>query len=101
VFENDQIRPDAALGDLASLAIRKGAWSKSASLWHPVQWSHLPTDPRELSATAATAVPPDIREDIERAWQGAVSLALETPEDVDTKTRAALEALGYIDPSDE
>ncbi len=99
VFDNDQARPDAALGELASLAVRVGAWSKSASLWHPVQWSYLPTDPRELTDAIDPAVPPEVRASIEDAWAEAIALALEAPEEADAEAEAALEALGYLTPS--
>ncbi|MBO84838.1 MAG: hypothetical protein CL927_05725 [Deltaproteobacteria bacterium] len=99
VFERDA-DADAhgpELGELASLGVREGSWSKTASLWHAEQWSNLTADPRELTAVPPALVPAETRARIERAWVGATGIELEAPEAVDVETASALEALGYID----
>ncbi len=99
VFPDDHAPRPEPLGDLASLAVRSRGWTRSASLWHPVQWTEFTTDPRDLSPRAATDVPEAVRADLEAAWQREVAQQREAPEPVDPSTQEALEVLGYVEPT--
>lgn len=99
VFEADADATAPDLGDLASLGVRQGRWSRSASLWHQAQWFDLSTDPSEQQTIPADAVPDHARSAITTMWERVVARRLDAPDDIDADTEAALRALGYIEPS--
>jgi len=108
VFEAADAPHLHSLGDLASVAVRSGQMSKTASVWHAPGWSQLSTNPRELwgaddvvDDTNATDSATATVTQIETAWRHAIATPLRgsapASEDVDAETKAALEALGYIE----